>query len=372
MAEDVGGEKSLPASPMKRQRAREEGNVTRSQDLSSSMALLASLVALMMLGPYTIRVMVELSHYYISNAYEIGSNPMPVQSVALRALYYMFLCTAPFLVVMLTVGIAMNLMQVGFLFTAKPLQPKFNRLNPFTGLQKFFSPRSLVELAKNLAKLTLVCVLIWFTMRSRWEQLVYLIYLTPMGLLNAVGALVVAVWWRIALAMLILGLIDYGYQWWQHEQDLRMTVREAREEMKELEGDPNIKRRVRQLQRQIAMQRMMSDVPKADVVITNPTEYAVALRYDLTEMKAPVVVAKGARLTAQRIRDLAGTHSVPIVQKPELARALFRTVEIGQVIPEDLFHAVAEVLAFVYQIDRREEKLHERQAMVGGRRQPAA
>ena len=158
----------------------------------------------------------------------------------------------------------------------------------------------------------------------------------------------------------MLGVLDYGYQYWEHERSLMMTVEEAKQELKEYEGDPRIKQRIRQIQRRIAMQRMMADVPKADVIITNPTRFAVALRYDPANMRAPVVVAKGTRLLAERIRDLAIVHGVPIVQKPELARTLYRTIEVGHPVPESLFRAVAEVLAYVYQIDRRVEKLHER------------
>ena len=188
--------------------------------------------------------------------------------------------------------------------------------------------------------------------------------LTPLGLVSASSQLVAAVWWRIALAMLVLGVLDYGFQYWQHGQDLRMTHREAREETKEMEGDPHVKRRIRQLQRQIAAQRMMAEVPEADVIITNPTHYAVALRYDLEHMQTPVVTAKGARLIAQRIRELAIGHDVPIVQKPELARTICRTVEVGDPIPEGLYHAVAEVLSFVYQIDRREAKIRRAEGFV--------
>jgi len=184
--------------------------------------------------------------------------------------------------------------------------------------------------------------------------------LTPRALVPAIGGLVMTVWWRIALAMLVLGILDYGFQRWQHNRDLMMTVQEARQEAKELEGDPRIKARVRHIQRQMALQRMMAGVPAADVIITNPTTYAVALRYDMAEMSAPVVVAKGARLLAERIRNIALEHTVPIVRKPDLARTLYRTIEVGQPVPENLFRAVAEVLAYVYEIDRRADKVRER------------
>ena len=188
--------------------------------------------------------------------------------------------------------------------------------------------------------------------------------LTPGGIVSAMASLVGLVWLRVVLAMLILGIIDYGYQRWQYMQELRMTVQEAREETKEVEGDPRIRQRIRQVQRQMAMQRMMREVPEADVVITNPTRFAVALRYNAREMEVPVVTAKGARLVAERIREIAAENDVPIVQKPDLARMLFRTIEVGQPVPEDLFVAVAEVLAFVFEIDRRAEKVQERSSVL--------
>ncbi len=195
-----------------------------------------------------------------------------------------------------------------------------------------------------------------------------MITLPPQGLVIAMAGLIVAVWWRVVLAMLAIGLADYGFQYWQRERDLRMTHQEMKEEMREMEGDPKIKRRVRQLQRQMAMQRMMAEVPTADVVVTNPTHYAVALRYDLEGMGAPQVIAKGMRLLAARIREIAVAHDVPIVQKPELARLLYKSVEVGDQIPEDMFRAVAEVLSYVYQIDRRAEKRRARERFFDAQR----
>jgi flagellar biosynthetic protein FlhB len=177
----------------------------------------------------------------------------------------------------------------------------------------------------------------------------------------SISTLVAAVWFRAALAMLVLGILDFGYQYWQYQQDLRMSVQEAKEEAQQLEGNPRIKQRIRQIQRQMAMRRMMADVPKADVIITNPVTYAVALRYDMDTMDAPLVIAKGARLLAKRIREIGEENDVPIVEKPDLARALYKNIDVGKPVPENLFRAVAEVLSFVYKIDRREEKRRERE-----------
>ncbi len=364
MPDNTGGEKTLPASPQKKQRAREEGNVPKSQDLNSAAALGMALLALLMFGQFIAENILEAVRYFLGHAHELRLDELPLRTLAGRVLYFVARGFMPMAGVMLVTGVLLNFFQVGFLMSSKALQPKWGRLNPLSGFGRFFSTRSLVELAKSLSKLTLVSYIVYLSMRTRLGEFPTLMEQTPWILLPAVANLVVAVWWRVALAMLVIGIVDLGFQRWQHEQDLKMTVQEAKQETKEMEGDPHVKRRIKQLQRQIATQRMMAEVPEADVVITNPTRYAVALRYDIQNMRTPTVVAKGERLMAQRIRDLATEHNVPIVQKPELARALYRTLEVGQPIPEDLFHAVAEVLSFVYQIDRRVEKMRERRGIL--------
>lgn len=362
MADDTGGDKSLPASGQKIQRAREEGNVARSQDLSAGIALAVALVALVVFGQMSFDTMLEAARYYLGHAHELTldqTTPLQLTVVALR---FVATATLPVALLLLAAGLLVNVAQVGFLMTAKPLMPKFSRIDPISGFQKFLSLRSAIELFKSVMKLVLVLSVVWFAIRHRVDEFIILQAHTPVAILYGVSGLVYSVWWRIALVMVLLGLADYGYQRWQHLQDLRMTHQEARQETKEMEGDPQIKRRVRQLQRQIAMQRMMKDVPTADVIITNPVRFAVALRYDMNEMETPVVVAKGARKMAERIRAIAAENNVPIVQKPELARALYKSIDIGQGIPENLFRAVAEVLSFVYRIDRRQDKIKERQA----------
>ncbi len=361
MAEDTGGEKSLPASQQKIQKSRTEGNIAKSQDLTGGVALLTGLVALLFFGPMSMDYMLDAGRYYLGHAHELVDGPLELVPLAIGALRYLAYCALPLALMMTFVGLLVNLGQVGILLTTKPMEPKFSRLNPISGLQRFVSIRSLVELIKSVSKLILVVVVVWFALRDRMYEVVSLMAMTPLGILGGVTGLVYSVWWRIAVVMIILGLFDYMYQRWQHLQDLRMTFQEAKLESREMEGDPQIKRRVRQLQRQMATQRMMQDVPDADVIITNPVRFAVALRYDMSGMEAPVVVAKGARKMAEKIRNLATEHNVPIVQKPELARALYRSIEVGHGVPEHLFRAVAEVLSFVYSIDRRQAKIQERQ-----------
>lgn len=364
MPEQTGGEKVLPPSARKITKAREEGKVARSQDLSSAWSLFVALLALYFLGSSLAAGLVSATRYYFGEAAMLTGELDNPQWVAMGALVHVGRFLLPVLVILLAGGLAMNLLQVGFLFAPAALTPKFDKLNPFTGFQKFFNLRSLVELAKSVFKLTVISAIVYVTFRNRWQDILAWPTLTPAGIVSAMAGLIGLVWLRVVLAMLVLGILDYGYQRWQYLQELRMTVQEAREESKEIEGDPRIRQRIRQVQRQMAMQRMMRAVPEADVVVTNPTRFAVALRYNAREMEVPVVTAKGARLLAERIRELAVEHNVPIVQKPDLARMLYRTIEVGQPVPEDLFVAVAEVLAFVFEIDRRAEKMRERSGVL--------
>ncbi|MCX5770009.1 MAG: flagellar biosynthesis protein FlhB, partial [Candidatus Hydrogenedentes bacterium] len=360
MLEQPGGDKTLPASPLKRQRAREDGKVAKSQDLVAAGALLAALLALRLMGPASFNRLIGVMYYYLwSFPAKIQDLDSP-QRFAIELMWVAAPIVLPFMLVMMLAGVLLNVMQVGILFTAKPLTPKLDKLNPISGLANLFTLRSFIELVKSILKVTLAVWIVWLTVKTRQGQFVNLMGLSPEALPAAIGGMIVTIWWRVAVAMLVLGLLDYGFQRWQYERDLMMTTQEAREELREFEGDPRIRQRVRQIQRQMAMQRMMGEVPRADVVITNPTQFAVALRYDPGSMRAPVVVAKGARILAERIRAIAVENDVPIVRKPELARTLYRTIDVNQPVPEDLFRAVAEVLAYVYQIDRREQKIRER------------
>ena len=361
MAETSAGEKTLPASQQKRQRAREEGTIARSQDLCAGFTMIVALFALRYFGAPMLRRIEDALAYFFQNAPQMLPDENNMRGLALEVLWRTAAIALPFMLAMLASGLVINVLQVGLLFTGKPLMPKFDKINPFTGFANLFSLRALVELIKSVFKVGIVAYVAWISVRDSAPEYVSLMELTPAGLVTAVGGMVFLLWWRIALVLLVLGLLDYAFQRWQYDRNLMMTVQEAREELREYEGDPRIKQRIRQIQRRIAMQRMMAEVPKADVVITNPVHYAVALRYDGGRMLAPVVIAKGARLLAERIRDVAVEHDVPIVQKPDLARNLYRTVEAGQPIPEPLFRAVAEVLAYVYQIDRRVEKARERE-----------
>jgi len=360
MADQPAGEKSLPASARKLQTARDRGNVARSGDLTSGALMLTAGLALSILGPASFQQMLAITGYYFS---ELGSGPFTsadMQPMTLNALLLMLPAALPLMLVLMGVGVLLNVAQFGFVFSGQALQPKFERMDPIKGFQRLFSLRSLVELVKAIVKFTAISAVVWIGVRDRLPEIFALMHSSAWGASIGTWDLVWTVWWRIGLTMLAIGILDFAFQRWQYLQDQRMTRQEVMEEMRQLEGDPLIKQRIRQIQRQMSMKRMMADVPTADVVITNPTTYAVALRYEAANMQAPRVVAKGMRLVAERIREVAQQNAVPIVERPELARALFREAEIGASVPEALFRTVAEVLAYVYQIDRRADKIAER------------
>ncbi len=360
MAEPTGGEQTLPASPFKKAKQREQGNVAKSQDLTAAITLLTALFLLRITGDSMIGGMMEAMRHYLGDGWALRAEVVNPAAFTLHAFWFIAKAALPFMALLALVGILANVLQFGLLFAPMALMPKPERLNPITGFKKFFSARAAVELVKSVLKLGAISWVVYATLHGRWDEVLALSGLTPWGATKAVGYLVFLVWLRVSALILLLGVFDYGFQRWQYERDLRMTTQEAREEMRQLEGDPKIKQRIRQIQRQMAMQRMMKEVPKADVIITNPTTYAVALRYEPNSMAAPTVVAKGARLLADRIRAIAIENGVPIVERPELARTLYKTLEVGRPVPEALFRAVAEVLAFVYQVDRRAEKIRER------------
>lgn len=363
MPEPQVGEKTLPPSPRKLQEAREKGNVAKSQDLSASAALLIALFALMLLGPGLLEAMASVGQFFFAQAHTLPGEPAAMPHLLIRVLAMIAPAIVIFMLFLVVAGVAMNIVQIGVLFTGQAMQPKWERLNPITGFQRFFSARSAVELVKSILKLTIISAVAYYTLRGRWGELLSLMHNGPIEASIATWEIIVDVWWRVALLMLVLGILDFFFQRWQRERDLMMTVQEARQEIKQYEGDPQIKQRIRSIQRQMAQQRMMAAVPEADVVITNPTEYAVALRYEAASMDAPRITAKGAGYVAERIRDIAAESHVPIVQRPEVARALYR-IDVGQSVSEELFRAVAEVLAYVYRIDERVERTREREAAV--------
>ena len=349
MAEERDEERTEPATPRRREEARERGQVARSADLSSAVILLAAVLALRFMGrPLAGTVFASAATVLEGLAFVDGepAHLLPQFAGAFGAVLMAFL---PFAGILLAAALGANLVQVGFLFSAGPLTPDFNRIDPISGFGRLISMRGLVRILGGLFKVSAVAVVVFGTL---WAERVRLVELSGLGFEQILGAaveLMMTVSLRAALVLLVLAIFDYGFQKWQHERDLRMSKQEVREELKRYEGDPRIRERRRAIQQQLALQRMMLGVPGATVVITNPTHLAVAIRYEKA-MEAPVVVAKGAEQLARRIRESALENGVPLVERKDLARALYRSAEVGQAIPSDLYQAVAEILAYVYRI----------------------
>jgi flagellar biosynthetic protein FlhB len=277
-----------------------------------------------------------------------------VMQLARDGVVVLFRTVGPILIVGMVLGVIVNIVQTnGPVFATEALAPDLNRINPLKGAQRFFSSRAFVDLAKSLVKIGFIGFIAFSTIRDSYPQLMMMAHMDTSAALTMLGDVLFNMALRAMAGMLVLAAIDYFYQRWQHEKMLRMSKEEIKQEHKQTEGDPRWKARIRARQRALAKKRMMADVPKADVIITNPTHFAVALQYDSEKMGAPIVLAKGQDLIAKRIRELAQENDIPIVENPPLARTLYKEAEIGREIPAALYEAVAEVLAFVYQINQR-------------------
>jgi flagellar biosynthetic protein FlhB len=360
MAEESDLERTEPASPRRLEQARERGQVPRSPELSTFAVLMAAGGGLMLMGaPLTdtltrvMRAGLTLDRAAAFDTSQLGTRLADGAAAVLLGF-------APWFLLVAAVAILAPMLVSGALFTFQALQPDFSRMNPVRGLGRIFSWHGAIELAKALLKSLVIggvaVAVIWF---ERAEMVGLVSEPVRPGLAH-LAHLLGMTFLMIAGALALIVVIDVPFQIWDHARQLRMTREEVRQELKETEGDPQLKARIRNIQREVARRRMMAEVPKADVVVTNPDHYAVALRYTEGRMRAPRVVAKGASLVAQRIVELARSHRVPVLSAPPLARALFAHAQIGQEIPAALYNAVAEVLAWVYQLRRYESAGGER------------
>jgi len=343
--------RSETATPRRRQEAREKGQVARSVEVNSALVLLAAVTAIRYAGPYMVDSINQMAVFTFQNM----NMDFGLENVATMTVFYMWQIAkilAPVLATVLLVGLLINYLQVGVLFTAKTLSPKFNNINPISGFQKIFSRRSAIEFLKSLLKLLVIGWIAYAGVKAALPNLVPTMDMQGVEPLKFIGALTLKILYWIFFALVVLAILDYLYQKWEYEESLKMTKQEIRDEHKQSEGDPMIKARIRQIQREMARRRMFEAIPRADVVITNPTHVAVALEYK-EGMQAPIVLAKGERVIAERIKEMAKRHRIPIIENPPLARALLRQCPVGAPIPPDLFEAVAEVLAFVYRMNQK-------------------
>jgi flagellar biosynthetic protein FlhB len=350
MAEDQQ-ERTEQASAKRREDFRKKGQVAQSKEVHTAALMSAFLLFWLFYGPIFWRELsVLLTHLWqISGTYELTALSLP--SLAIPLLAKIGLLLAPVFMLTLVVGFFSSFLQIGWLFTGKPLQPDFSKLNPIKGAARFFSKRSLMEMVKSLAKVLLVGAVAFKAAEAEFEGAVYLVDMEPVETLRYVGRVAALVLGKSCGVLILLGLFDFLFVRYEMEQKMKMTKQEQKEEYKETEGDPHVKGRIRSLQQQMARKRMMADVPKADVIITNPTHLSVAISYQRGRMDAPRIVAKGADHLAMRIREVAREHGVPQLENVPVARALYK-VELGKEVPEEMFKAVAEILAYVYSLKR--------------------
>ena len=354
MAEQQGQEKTEAPTEKKRRESREEGQVAFSRELPSAALLAGILLTLIATSPLILdafremttqifREMSKADELSIGSLYDLSGE---IFSTLLPAF-------APFAAIIVLVGILASVLQVGVQITLKAIAPKFNKISPLTGLKRLFSTQSLADFLKSMAKLIIVGIVGYITYMDKITELNGLSVATPEAILEYNFTVVAEVSGKIVLALVAIAIFDYLYQRWHHEKQLMMTKQEVKEETKQTEGDPQLKARIRQIQREMSNARMMQEVPKADALIVNPTHFSVAVLYDRDVMEAPEVIAKGIDHMALRMRTVARENSVPILERPELARDLYANVEIGETIPERFYKAIAEILAFVYRLRRR-------------------
>lgn len=353
--EGEGGEKTEPATDKKLKEAREEGKVAKSQELTFSFSLIVLFLVLKFFVSYLGEKMIGLIKTIYSGMAEfvdinnVGLTSHAVSAYFVNIIIQFFLIVLPFFIFGVIITILINIVQVGWKVSTKMLQPKFDKTNPINGFKRIFSSQSVFELVKSIVKIGLIALIAYFSIKGHANDL-FILYEIPLNQAIAlVGTIIIDTGLRISLVYLIVGVADFAYQKHKFNEDMKMTKQEVKDEYKNTEGDPQIKGRQRARMREASQRRMMQDVPKADVVITNPTHIAVALKYDAEVSKAPVVLAKGEELLAKKIKDVAKENNISIVENKPLARMLYSNVDIGEEIPAELYQSVAEVLAAVYQ-----------------------
>lgn len=356
-ANSDSGEKTEKATPKKREKAREEGQVAKSMEVTTSLMLVIMFSAIKLLTPYIFDKTHSL-YIYIYQNLNVAVNEFSIQFVG-QILKHMLLSIleilAPFFGIVVLIGLLGNFIQVGWKPSLKTMKPKFNKLNPLQGFKRLFSLRSVMELIKSLLKITIIIAIVYMSVNGKEGFILYVYDLTLLEAFKLMTNIALDIGIKVGAFFIIVAVIDYIYQKFSLEKQLKMTKQEVKQEHKETEGNPEIKSKIRQKMREAAMRRMMQDLPSADVIITNPTHFAVAIKYDSIESLAPIVIAKGVDVLAAKIKSVAKDHDIEIVENRPLARTLYYTVELGEEIPPELYQTVAEVLAFVYNLKKDKE-----------------
>ena len=349
MAGDSGQDKTEQPTGKKLEDARQKGNVAQSREVPSVLILGGGMGVLFFGGSWMLGQLTYLMRdlYQRAGTQTIAVGTM--NTLLLEVFMGSIVVLVPLMLVVMIAGVAGNVAQFGFLFSSEKLTPDLAKLNPIAGLKKLLSLRSLVEVAKSILKLVIISGVAWAVLQRYLDQIPDLMQLSVGGVLGFIGTVSFQMCLYVCMVLLVMAVLDFAYNKWQHHQDLKMTKQEVKDEYKQREGDPSVKARIRSIQREMARRRMMEAVPEATVVITNPTHLAIAIRYE-EGMHAPTVVAKGAGFVAQKIKALAAENGVPVVENKPLARTMYKSTEIGDFIPAELYRAVAEILAYVYRL----------------------
>lgn len=344
------GEKTEKATPKRRQEARKKGQVLKSQELNSVIIFLIGFLLLKYLLPNILRDLQLYIQSLWSKAFIGNLTIETIFPILIEGVYLTFKLLLPILLLVMVGGITVNLVQVGFLFTTESIQIKLSKINPLEGLKRIFSKKSLMELIKSVFKIGVVSYLAFTTIKPKLQEFPYLMDKSILVIITYVGELLFTILWKVIIFLFFLAIVDYIYQKYEYENSLKMSKQEIKDEYKNIEGDPQVKGKIKERQRQMAMNRMMQEIPQADVIITNPTHFAVAIKYNPETMDAPVVIGKGQDLVALRIKEIAKEKGIITVENKPLAQMLYKTVDINEKIPEEFFQAVAEVLAYVYRL----------------------
>lgn len=342
------GEKTEKATPKKRNDARKKGQVAKSQDLNTAIAILGIFFFFSIASPFLLENILVIFQRSFREYMELAVTEESIFMVFNETLFQTAKIIGPIMLVALVVGVVANYLQIGFLFSTETIQPKLEKIDPIKGFKRIFSMRSIIEFLKSILKIIIVSMITFFVLWNRIDEILVLSQKSIGSALLTLVDLTIQMGLYAGGALLFLALLDYLYQKYDFEKNIRMSKQDIKDEYKNMEGDPLIKGKIKQKQREMSMSRMMQEVPNADVIITNPTHYAIALKYDETKFDAPYVVAKGVDFIAQKIKYVAKENDVIMVENRPLARSLYSQTEIGDTIPEDLFKAVAEILAYVY------------------------
>jgi flagellar biosynthetic protein FlhB len=345
-----GGEKTEKATPKKRRDARKKGQVLKSSEVNTAVLTTSMFLIIFAMGGWMMNELSSLMKHFLSQTGIVLGNP-PQEDIAASftiAISQFLFIMLPLLIVALVMGIAVNVAQFGFLLSGEAVKPKLSKINPIQGFKRIFSMRSVVELLKSLLKIGVMTTIIYHEFDKNTDKFPGMMALTLGQSASLIFDMAMSIAIKAMAVLIVIGLADYLYQWWEYERNLKMSKEEVKQEIKQMEGDPLIRSKRKEKQRQMSMMRMMRAIPQADVVITNPTHYAVAIRYNESESDAPIVLAKGKDNIALKIRQIAEESRVELVENKPVAQALYMACEVNQRIPYDMFAAVAEILSYVY------------------------